>query len=105
MRSNTIEWLPPEVLAGTEDATNDLRACDVYAYGMVLYSIMTRQPIFTINNEMVLGYLIATEGLVPVVPEYIPASLTSIMVQCWTFSPADRPPIRQVYQELLKLKF
>ena len=105
MSMNNIEWYAPELLAGEAGVTDDLRACDVYAFGLVLYSIMTRQPLFSITNEMVLGYLIAKEGLVPVVPDYIPASLIAIMTQCWQFIPSKRPPIRQVYQELLKLKF
>ena len=68
-----VEWFPPETLLGTP--VEDDRTSDIYSFGLVLYSIIARQPLYFITNPMVIGYLVATKGMTPDVPEFIPQLL------------------------------
>jgi serine/threonine protein kinase len=53
----------------------DERSSDVYAFGLVFYMIITRQTLFQTENAMYLGYMIATTGLTPEIPSFIPVQL------------------------------
>lgn len=102
------EWLAPEFLVGT--LTHDERMLDVYAFGLVFYAIITRQPLFEIPNAMILGYKIATEKLTPEIPAFIPTPLVdfinkaALMTKCWSTAPNSRPPLRLTYNQLLQYK-
>jgi serine/threonine protein kinase len=67
------QWLAPELLLGTN--LEDDRPTDVYAYGLVLFSIITRQELFPEIKPMLLGYKIALEKQTPVIPNFIPDQL------------------------------
>jgi serine/threonine protein kinase len=68
-----VDWFPPETLFGL--AIEDDRAHDIYCFGLVLFSIIARQPLYLITNPMVIGYLVATKGMTPDIPEFIPPQL------------------------------
>lgn len=69
---DNVSWMTPEDLLGSDE---DGRMGDVYAYGLVLYAIITRQPLYTITNPMVLGFQKAYRSFIPEIPEFIPQAL------------------------------
>jgi serine/threonine protein kinase len=73
------EWLAPEVLMGSN--LEDERPSDVYSFGLILFSIITRQALFQIDNPMILGYQISLEKITPTVPSFIPNQLVKITNQ------------------------
>jgi serine/threonine protein kinase len=67
-----VEWLSPEALRGGKDYF----AQDIYSYGLLFFSVMTRDLLFpNVDNQMVLGYWIATRQLEPEIPSFIPPQL------------------------------
>jgi len=92
----THGWAAPEVLMGHSYGP----AVDVYALGVVLWEIWTaRRPYHDVPAEAML-FRVAVEGLRPAIPPSMPKRLSSLLRQCWSSSPHDRPTAAQVALEL-----
>lgn len=65
------QWLAPEIIKGTD---YDERSADVFAFGLVLFEIITRQEIFHKFPPLILGIKIS-KGLLPKIPDYVPEDL------------------------------
>ena len=81
----TPHYLSPEVLEG---ASADVRS-DLWALGIVVYEMITRQLPFTGPTTMAIGSAILREP-VPPLPASVPPTLRSIVDRCLAKRPEDR---------------
>jgi tRNA A-37 threonylcarbamoyl transferase component Bud32 len=99
----TPESMAPEQAEGR---TVDLR-CDIYAFGVLLYEMMTGGAPFTGDDIPVLLARVISEAPVPpsetsgATRQYIPPPLESLILDCLAKRPDDRPQtIREVRERL-----
>ncbi|CAJ0942209.1 unnamed protein product, partial [Mesorhabditis belari] len=103
-RDLPLRWMPIEALTSQIFTQKG----DVWAYGVVLWELMTRgqMPYTGIANFLVQPYLASEERLPQ--PRYCPPRLYDyVMLSCWAANPEDRPTfteltrrIKQVVEEL-----
>ncbi|KAI8924287.1 kinase-like domain-containing protein [Entophlyctis helioformis] len=99
------EWLAPEVLAGDDISTHEqAKAVDMYAFGILLFEIVTRQYPYEQRNAMAVGLQVLVEERRPVVPDYVPQSLSQIMETCWQTDPSIRPASKSVLNLLMAVR-
>ena len=94
----------PEVLKKSVAATGeegfDEREVDVFCFGLLLFQIITRQPLYPLKiPPLILGIKIS-KGMIPTVPDYVPEELRDIMIGCWQ-RPGARPKIGTILKLLL----
>ncbi|KAL2920227.1 hypothetical protein HK105_200295 [Polyrhizophydium stewartii] len=81
-----VQWIAPEILAGSP--TEDARPADIFAFGILLFEIVTRQHPYESTNAMAVGMQVLIENRRPEIPAYVPPAL------CWHADAAKRPPAR-----------
>ena len=103
LRRYTLHWSAPEILRGL--AAN--AKTDMYAFGIIMWELLTCKPPFEGVRPDLLRDLIVKEGLRPQVPaahtsEFPPAFL-DVMQQCWHSDAAMRPTAEHVLQILISI--
>eukprot|EP00638_Chattonella_subsalsa_P022435 CAMPEP_0117860422 /NCGR_PEP_ID=MMETSP0950-20121206/3761_1 /TAXON_ID=44440 /ORGANISM="Chattonella subsalsa, Strain CCMP2191" /LENGTH=1162 /DNA_ID=CAMNT_0005710567 /DNA_START=381 /DNA_END=3869 /DNA_ORIENTATION=+ len=91
-------WLSPEVI----DQAHYSEKSDVYAFGMVLWEIATRDPLYQGLTEQQILFKVSAEGLRPPPVEGCPWN--QIMQLCWNQNPDHRPTFRYLmnyFQDLV----
>ncbi|GAB5035938.1 5-nucleotidase [Nannochloropsis oceanica] len=113
---STINWAPPEVLAGR--ATRYHPSMDVYSLGLVLHEVMTmevpfhHEPFTSLRSQDLVQHIV--EGGRPSFGEgdvggndpwslSIPFRLQQVLRQCWHVDPRQRPSAAEVHAFLVKL--
>jgi len=99
-----IRWSAPEVLTDRKVS----RASDVWSFGVVLWEVLEgRMPYYELmnNNEVIFAVCTKKEPLPPPAKriEY-PNELYDMMLQCWSYHPADRPSFDEIYSKLVALE-
>lgn len=90
-------WMAPELFNG-EQYTN---AVDVYAYGVLLYQLLTLKiPFDGKITTIALGKKICS-GERPEIPDTCPPFYAEIIQKCWEQDPQDRPTFEQIYRHIL----
>ena len=73
---------------------------DVYAFGMLVYEILTlNHPFEEIKNPLELRKRVL-EGYRPPIPSNIHASYKKIIERCWLHNPEQRPSFDKIVEEL-----
>jgi serine/threonine protein kinase len=86
----TTCWLAPEVI----EHAHASMASDVYAFGIILWEVMTRKEVFVgLTANQIIARVVKSE-LRPTVPE--DCLLAELMQSCWAQNPADRPAFKHV---------
>eukprot|EP00029_Vermamoeba_vermiformis_P002966 TRINITY_DN1332_c0_g1_i2.p1 TRINITY_DN1332_c0_g1~~TRINITY_DN1332_c0_g1_i2.p1 ORF type:complete len:673 (-),score=124.70 TRINITY_DN1332_c0_g1_i2:202-2220(-) len=93
-------WMSPEAIR-TGFFTKKL---DVWSFGCVIYELLARQEPFEGEDLLATGFRIRDENLTPCVDELRCESevLMSLMKQCWSVDPDERPDFQAVCDTLEK---
>jgi len=79
-------------------------AADVYAFGIILWEILTRQELYEDKEQMQIIVEVVNEGLRPKIPKQFKNSkLLPLIEDCWTQDPKDRPTFKIICQRLEKI--
>jgi len=100
----TLQWMAPEIMSGSTDYTSKV---DVYAFGMLLFEIMSREPPFVDFDNGELKTLVP-RGVRPEVPPDVPRFYITMSESCWDSEPELRPGFDSLMldlQEYGQLKF
>ena len=88
-------YMAPEIWSNAEYST----ACDVYAFGIILYEILsTEEPFKELSMYDVRSQTL--KGIRPKIDSSIPPSYTDLIQCCWAQNPADRPSFDEIVESL-----
>ncbi|XP_061402666.1 protein sevenless [Musca vetustissima] len=95
-----VRWMAPESLVDGVFTTQS----DVWAFGVLCWEILTlgQQPYAVRNNFEVLTFV--KEGGRLEQPDNCPDKLFTLMSECWSTDPEDRPSFRKIFNTLLSIK-
>ena len=98
-------WTPPEVLRGETPWT---RAADVYAFSMLLYTLLHRHPPFKGRKSVELLSAIADADEDTMIDARPPVQgdspLHQLMRRCWAQHPLDRPTFADIKADLTQMR-
>ena len=92
----TPAWMAPELFE--QNAYS--KASDVYAYGIVLWEIVSRQKPFLDKKPIQIMRLVCDKKQRPPIPTEAPFSLVALMDLCWKQNRAERLPTEDVITAL-----
>jgi tRNA A-37 threonylcarbamoyl transferase component Bud32 len=100
-RIGTPLYMAPE-LFGDEPYSFEV---DVYAFGMVVYEILSPvAPFPDVSNPMALGIKITQGERPPITPE-IPTAFGQLIERCWAGEPSSRPSFEEIIELLSSDEF
>jgi len=93
----TPMWMAPEIIMGrkyTEKA-------DVYAFGIILWEILTRQEPYEDKEPMQIVVEVVNQNLRPHIPKELEDNpLVPLMRDCWATEPTSRPSFRVISERI-----
>lgn len=92
-------YMAPEYI---EDMFSNMNTfpIDIYAYGMILYEIITGLVPFPGLNSPVRVYQAVTSGDRPEIPSSVPPNWCDLIEKCWKHYPNERPTIELICELL-----
>ena len=95
--SGTLLWMAPELLRGRSCS----KASDIYAYGMVLWELVTRkQPFKGVHSGAIRGLIKDGDLDCLEIPTGTPSEISNLIKQCWNLKPNLRPSAQQILDQL-----
>ena len=92
----TPAWMAPELF----EQNSYSKASDVYAYGIVLWEIVSRQKPFSDKKPIQIMRLVCDRKERPLIPTAAPSSLVTLMGLCWKQNRANRLLAEDVITQL-----
>lgn len=90
----TPHWMAPELFT-SQQYTNKI---DVYAYGMLLWEILTNSSPFKGKTYAQIMYDVCENGKRPAIPLRTPSAVKSLISKCWAQNPEERPTFHKIYK-------
>lgn len=92
-------WTAPEVLRNepyTERA-------DVYSFGVVMWELVTREDPYHGMPTFQIVIAVGQHNMRPIIPPSVSPALTTLITQCWSEDPSQRPPFTEIVQRFEKM--
>ena len=93
----TLEWTAPEIIAKNE--TDYREVSDVYSFGVILWELVTNQKPFISEEEQLLSSIVGTSY------EHVPENIQSLLQQCLSPNPSNRPLFPEIVIRLVPEKY
>ncbi|CAM0913094.1 unnamed protein product [Alopecurus aequalis] len=94
----TLPWMAPELLNGSSNLVSE--KVDVFSFGIVMWELLTgEEPYADLHYGAIIGGIV-NNTLRPLVPESCDPQWRSLMEQCWSAEPSERPSFMEVVQRL-----
>jgi serine/threonine protein kinase len=97
--AGTSYWMAPEVI----DSGNYGPACDVYSFGIILWELIFQKLPYVGETRHAVLFEVKTHKRRPSLssfPSNTPKMLESLMKQCWSQSPQERPSFKSIVSQL-----
>ncbi|XP_057763990.1 serine/threonine-protein kinase CTR1 isoform X2 [Salvia miltiorrhiza] len=95
----TPQWMAPEVLRNEPSTEKS----DVFSFGVILWELITeRIPWVDLNSLQVVGVVGFMNSRLDI-PNNIDPHISSIISECWTSNPEDRPSFKDMIPKLANL--
>jgi serine/threonine protein kinase len=94
-------YLAPECYDGTF-----LQASDVFAFGLILFEILTGCPAFPVTLSVCkIAFIVAVEGARPEIPDSVLPPARQLITDCLAAEPDDRPTFEEIVDRLTEMRF
>ncbi|CAD6340036.1 unnamed protein product [Miscanthus lutarioriparius] len=94
----TLPWMAPELLNGSSSLVSE--KVDVFSFGIVMWELLTgEEPYAELHYGAIIGGIV-NNTLRPPVPESCDPQWRSLMEQCWSAEPSERPSFTEVGKSL-----
>jgi len=100
LQLGTPFWQSPEAMERGEYSP----ASDVYALGMIVFELFTREVPFRNLNPHQAALAVIAEDKRPEIPAFVPPKFAALMHACWLRDPRARPSVQEVLATLDILK-
>jgi serine/threonine protein kinase len=102
--SGSYVYSTPEALEDVEERYVPTKNGDVFSFGLVLYEILVGESAFPKGNAMRIVKL-HSEGWRPAIPAWIHPIVRTLIEQCWSKKPHERPSFDEIYAVLSSHSF
>jgi serine/threonine protein kinase len=92
----TTPYVAPEVL----DGATPTQKVDVFAFGLTLYEILVGEGVFPKDITPMRLARLYVAGKRADIPKTIHASMRTLIQQCWSENPEERPTFEEIYSIL-----
>ncbi|THU57180.1 hypothetical protein C4D60_Mb03t00790 [Musa balbisiana] len=94
----TLRWMAPELLSGKDNKYTE--KVDVFSFGIVMWELITgEEPYGDMHYGAIIGGIL-NDTLRPPVPESCDSEWGSLMEQCWSTEPSQRPSFTDIASRL-----
>ena len=94
--AGTPYFMAPELLRGARNTV----ASDVYAFGVVLYEMITKRDPYEGEDFDEVIQAVAKDKKRPELPRGVPSELATIMNECWHWDPRRRPTFLELERRM-----
>ncbi|OHT10646.1 TKL family protein kinase [Tritrichomonas foetus] len=95
----TPHWMAPELLSATSNYNSKI---DVYAYGIVLWEIISHKLPFSGLSPTQIVAQVLMNDIRPAIPENVNQPLRQLITDCWAKDPNDRPTFDEIVRRFVK---
>jgi serine/threonine protein kinase len=80
-------------------------ASDVFAFGLILFEILTGRPAFREKDPLQIAFAVAIDGARPEIPDFVLPHAQELITDCWEADPDDRPTFKEIVKRLAEMEW